>query len=447
MKKIILSIALILFFVTKARSAQITSLNLGTYVMVGGLATDTTTVNRQLALAATTYHFTKVRLNVDQWALMEPSSGVYNSTIFDKIKLIVNLATGTYGMDVVWTLPINNSAGWLPIAFATPVADPQFGTVPYTHYVTSDVGKIYWIAFKISTAIGPSTHVTYEAWNEPNLEYQFCASSSANPATVAAYMTVMRNQRQGVFDALAPSTPSFKMAGLYDPQRYIAFYTPNGSWMNQAITAGIGDLTNVWDGHCYGDAGCSMDILASTIALWSTQYGATKPVWGGEINTFGGSYPSGNINDEETRKTIFFSSSVPLGVGSNGIAVYFYQDLIGNDQAMLNADYTERLSAVGWRAMTSVLLNTSYVGTTNTGPNLNVIALSQPSTFWPAYVAYTSSSTQQALFNPYPQLSIRTLMDTTTAQFLGPDWGNVQVSTVPFFVKVSTPFGVQEGRR
>jgi hypothetical protein len=249
MKKLIVAIG-ILFVTAQVWGGTINTASLTTYTQVGGLGTSTTVFATQIA-AAVAHGFGAIDINMDQWALLEPSSGSYSASAFADLKFKVNLATAA-GLDITLQLPINNSNGWLPIAFSTPVSDPFFGAIGYTHYLTSDSGKLYWIAFKISTAIGPSTHVHYRSWNEPDLKYSFCDSTAPSPSSVASYMTVITNHRRGVFDALAPSTPSFNMAGISQPdgygtlEGYTTFYAPTGSWGRQAIAAGLGNLTDQW---------------------------------------------------------------------------------------------------------------------------------------------------------------------------------------------------------
>lgn len=341
--------------------AAITADNLGTYVMVAGLNSSTTTLATELSIAKAA-GFGYVRFNSDAWDLIEPSSGTFSWTVVDRvIVLTTGTATGQFGLKALFTFPISaswNAPGGCPGTFT-----PTGATVPCTHFATTDTGLIYRLGYQVASHYGAAISA-YEAWNEPDFGFFWNASSCPVPSQYYTYLLALSSGIRAGY-----ASANIVMGGLAFPVGASAAgltcgYT-GGSYMNELLTYGTSAQIDALNVHIY-PAFATYSNTWSTMTTHMTNFSFSKPVYVTETSNTGSTFDTADTAYWEKDKANWLYKSYAAGLGELGYAVIFWHTLcnpVGYQFSQRATDCSELNAARAQTAWNDSVAGGTYVGT------------------------------------------------------------------------------------
>ncbi len=292
----------------------------GSYVATGGLTSSTTAYAAELT-SAQAHHIGIVRMNFDGWANIEPSSGTFNYAQTDQF---VNIATDTFGMDFMITLPI--SVSWAPISGACPFINPLGQQIGRTHCPVTDPALIYRLSKNLATRYCNPSKIYFEAWNEPD-NPGFWKGELLPRATdyITASLVPSYN---GVKDGCPGATVI--MGGLAAPRGTpISGATTTyqgGTYFTEFLLNGATNYMDTVNIHVYEDfMAADMITDITTITIQMANRGVSKPMWVTETSTTGsGTYASTDAAHEEWRKQQWFSYAYPVAYALSVQRVFWH---------------------------------------------------------------------------------------------------------------------------
>lgn len=459
MKRLVAAFAVLLGLAGSAKAAtKITPSFYGTYVIVTGLNTSTTTLATELGYAKAA-GIGNVRIQMDQRDVIEPSSGTFNWTQLDRIIAVTTgTGSGQYGMNIMLTIPTQggntSTLGWLPLADDTcPKIFTEFFSVNTgcTQFRTTEINTHNRLMAQIVTRYGTCNGAcSAEGWNEEDFGLHWRAQLIPRPTDyITNFMTPLYNGGHGV-------DPTFKigMGGLAMPSGSVLTgaatnYTQT-SYFREALANGLGSVSDFYNAHIYKDAGEDFSKAIITMSTNASAAGApANNIRVTETSKFGGSYTTADIDAEEHGKAVWLFSSYALAQGRLGpdatnylkIESVWWHTLAaytgGGDFSLMSSTYGARPAYVAHVAYAAAQSSCTYSravdGVTLTGEEFN-----QPFSNLKQWILWAQSGSALATdslirFRPH-RVSV-TELDGTITYPSGRDFNGLTITTDPRIIR------------
>lgn len=419
MRRFILLLALLLPAFAQAKVVRTTTtvdgFRIGGYVMADGLFGSTTAWTNEVK-SAYDHGIRLIRWNSDQWGLVETSSGVFD---WSKMDQFVNIATSTYGMDLVVILPI--SASWMPVTGGC----PMIKTINYTIYGTSgtvdlQVGRTHCpatdpalvkrFAKAFATRYCNPEKIYAQAWNEP--DYPLYWKGQENPSTQEYIDQALKPIHDGVKEGCP--TMDVLLGGLFDPRGALrsaisiggyspanTAYTNNFYWSDfllkhdSTLLQPATSYFDVADIHVYNDfisADMATDIN-TIISTYTAIVGAAPRLWVSETSTTGGAtFRTTDTAHEEYRKQQWATYSIPLGLAVGAERIIWHSWITGGDFSAMNDDFTERPVAGTLQRLIGAFTDTAPYASCSSGSLLCIQYVNPTTGYAPMMWIRTSGS-------------------------------------------------------